>query len=67
VWGLLFAKLGRVVDEEVDDDVAGRGLEQNTHSYCGPNCRSKVTSRCLPCSNAPMRADEEPIEFGDGG
>jgi hypothetical protein len=31
VWGLLFAQLGRVVDQQVDDDVASRGFEEDAH------------------------------------
>lgn len=27
----LLAELWRVIDEEVDDDVANRGLQENTH------------------------------------
>ncbi len=29
--GLLFGELGRVVDEEVDDDVPSRSFEKNAH------------------------------------
>ena len=30
-WNLLFAELGGVVCEEVDDDVASGGFEEHTH------------------------------------
>jgi len=44
VWGLLFAQLGRVVDQQVDDDVASRGFEEDAHDCWRSVRKFEVTS-----------------------
>lgn len=49
----LLAELWRVIDEEVDDDVTSRGLEENTHDfYCVVKYETVLIVNCALLQSA---------------
>jgi hypothetical protein len=54
---LLFAKLRRVVDQEVDHDIAGRGFEENAHGCLRAVQISEITSRSWTCYDIQIHTE----------